>query len=121
MRQLRLVIVEDEPLIALDIATMVEDAGHTIVGQGRDCESGQRAVEATRPDAVLLDVNLGDAECDGVDLALRLAGPRTTPVIFITSVLNPADPRLKRLGRPVILSKPVDERRLRSTLREIAA
>lgn len=84
MNRARIVIVEDEALIADHIAMCLEEMGHEIAGIE---ESGQEAlelIERERPDLCLLDINLSGA-LDGVDVAQEINRRFGIPFIFLTS------------------------------------
>jgi len=79
----RVVIAEDEALIRMDLAEMLDDEGFEVVGQAGD---GQRAVELAeelRPDLVILDVKM--PVLDGIAAAERIAAQRIAPVVILTA------------------------------------
>jgi DNA-binding NarL/FixJ family response regulator len=80
----RILVVEDEPLVAEAISEALDDAGHQVVGIAQDAASAlQRATEAV-PDLVLMDIRLaGDG--DGIDTALKIQADRPVPVVFISA------------------------------------
>jgi len=65
-----ILIVEDEALIAMDIADAFEEAGWTVVGPCGSIAKAEEALEATTPDAALLDMNLSGKS--SITLAERL-------------------------------------------------
>lgn len=71
---MRVLLVEDEPLIAMMLGDMVEQAGHEIAGEAASVEDALRAVEQARPDAALVDLNLNGTRSDPVLARLREAG-----------------------------------------------
>jgi CheY-like chemotaxis protein len=80
----RVLIIEDEPIIALDIQELVERCGHTVVGIAA---TEAEAVEIARrdpPSLVLADINLG-AGGDGANAVARIMRHITVPVIFVTA------------------------------------
>jgi DNA-directed RNA polymerase specialized sigma24 family protein len=80
----RALIIEDEPLIALDIEELVSEIGHEVVGIARTrVEAGQLAQE-TSPSLVLADIQLADGS-SGIDAVNDILGNRSVPVIFITA------------------------------------
>lgn len=64
-----ILVVEDEPLIAMEVVEQLEEYGFRTVAVS-DSEQGIFAVEACRPSAAIVDVNLGGRPC--VDLAAKL-------------------------------------------------
>jgi YesN/AraC family two-component response regulator len=84
MSRKKILVVEDEAFIAMDIKQILEKEGyHSII----DCFTVEMAVdlvEVHQPDLVLIDVNLNDRK-NGLDFARYLRSCGTTPFIFITS------------------------------------
>lgn len=68
---MRVLIVEDEYLIAWAAEMCLEDAGHEVTGIADSFETAVRLAEDTRPDLVLMDIVL-TSERDGVDAALAI-------------------------------------------------
>ena len=80
----RVLIIEDEPIIALDIQELVERCGHSVVGIAA---TEQEAVEMARrdpPTLVLADINLGVGG-DGATAVARILCHVSVPVIFVTA------------------------------------
>jgi response regulator NasT len=77
------VIAEDEALIRLDLAEMLEEEGYQVVGQAGDGERAVELAEAMRPDLVVLDVKM--PKLDGLSAAARIAGQRIAPVVILTA------------------------------------
>lgn len=77
-------IIEDEPIIALDIETMVEDLGHTVTGVARTHREAIALVGKKRPGLVLADIQLADGS-SGLDAVNEILGAIDVPVIFITA------------------------------------
>ncbi len=76
-------IAEDEALIRLDLAEMLQEEGYDVVAQ---VEDGVRAVEVTlaeRPDLVILDVKM--PRLDGIAAAEQIAEARVAPVVILTA------------------------------------
>jgi DNA-binding response OmpR family regulator len=79
---LRILIVEDEALVAMEIEGMLGLAGHEAIAQADDLQSALAAVEAERPDLALVDIQLGRG-VSGLDIAEALKD-RGIPVLFAT-------------------------------------
>ncbi len=77
-------IIEDEPIIALDIETMVEELGHTVIGVARTHREAIALVAKKRPGLVLADIQLADGS-SGLDAVNEILGSIDVPVIFITA------------------------------------
>ncbi|AMJ62527.1 response regulator [Bosea sp. PAMC 26642] len=77
-------IIEDEPIIALDIETMVEELGHTVTGVARTHREAIALVAKKRPGLVLADIQLADGS-SGLDAVNEILSAIDVPVIFITA------------------------------------
>lgn len=102
----RILIVEDEFLIAMEIEAMLEEMGHQPVGIAPDSAAALRLAEA-RPDIALVDLHLRDG-LTGPQIGRILADEYDITVIFVT-----ANPRLLGTGVPGtigVVEKPTDER-----------
>lgn len=81
----KVMVIEDEPLIALDIRNIVADMGHKVTGIARTRDQAVALGQRERPDLILADIQLADnsSGIDAVRQLLDLIGP--VPVIFITA------------------------------------
>jgi len=77
-------IIEDEPLIALDIRALVEQLGHDVTTIARTHEEAVRAAVKRRPGLILSDIQLADGS-SGLDAVNEILGSQEVPVIFITA------------------------------------
>ena len=80
----RLLIVEDEQIVALDLQSVLEDLGYTVAGRADSAETAIALAVATRPDLVLMDINLA-GRYDGVRAAREIRARTGSPVIFVTA------------------------------------
>jgi CheY-like chemotaxis protein len=101
LRGKRILVVEDEPLIAMDIGASLSDAGCEVVGPAPSIESAKALIAAADFDAALLDANLGGRPADELAAALTRLN---IPFIFVTGYGREGLPEAFRQG-PVI-SKP---------------
>ena len=117
---MHLLIVEDEALIARDLATTVAAFGHTVVGVVASGEAALTLVAAQRPDLVLMDIRLAGS-LDGIATAQQLRDQFHTAVIYLTAHTDSATMRRAAATHPVgYLLKPFDDRTLWGML-EMAA
>lgn len=77
-------IIEDEPLIAIDIQMLVEELGHHVVHVARTHQEAVAAVRDTKPGLILADIQLADGS-SGLEAVNQILGSLSVPVIFITA------------------------------------
>jgi DNA-binding response OmpR family regulator len=107
----RILVVEDEPLVAFDNEHLLGEAGYAVVATVDCLADAQAVIESEEAiDLVLTDIKLS-GEGDGMDVA-RIAGGRGVPVLFVTGHC-PDDPQGLAIG---CLSKPYTSRVLRTAL-----
>jgi CheY-like chemotaxis protein len=78
------VIIEDEPLIALDLERLIKDLGHRVVKIARTSRQAVEAVERARPGLILADIQLADGS-SGLDAVNQILSRLSVPVIFVTA------------------------------------
>lgn len=111
---MRVLIVEDETLVAAEIEFLVEEAGMTVAGLAIDSDEAIAMMRRDRPDLVLLDIHLSDGPT-GVELGRRAASEFGAAVLFMTA-------NRRRLpddfaGAVGAVAKPYTEWGMRSALR----
>jgi CheY-like chemotaxis protein/DNA-directed RNA polymerase specialized sigma24 family protein len=77
-------IIEDEPIIAMDIETIVRDLGHNVTGVAVTRDEAVAQAMARRPGLVLADIQLAD-DSSGIDAVKDILAEFDVPVIFITA------------------------------------
>ena len=77
-------VIEDEPIIAMDLEALVEGLGHRCVGNARTRDEAVRMASEHRPGLVLADIRLADGS-SGLDAVNDILGSFEVPVIFITA------------------------------------
>jgi DNA-directed RNA polymerase specialized sigma24 family protein len=111
----RVMIIEDEAIIALDLQSIVADMGHAITGVARTRDAAVALARIERPDLILADIQLADRS-SGIDAVNDiLASSGDIPVIFITAFPE----RLLTGERPepaFLISKPYREDQVRSAI-----
>jgi CheY-like chemotaxis protein len=117
LRTRRILIVEDEPFIALDLVFAVEDAGGQPVGPAASVRQALALVEAGGIDAAILDVDLADGHSVPVLEALTA---RDVPVLIHTGIGLPQDSRESFPSVPVY-SKPTPAAVLVAELAQLLA
>ena len=79
-----ILIIEDEPLIAMDIEQMVESLGHRVVGTARTHAEAIAMFKNSRAKMILADIQLADGS-SGIDAVNEILAAASVPVIFITA------------------------------------
>jgi DNA-binding NtrC family response regulator len=118
---LRVLIVDDEPLIRWSVAETLEQAGHQ-VAEAADAAAAIRSLSSgPQPDVVLLDFRLPDSN----DLTLLATVHRLAPsagIVMMTAYSASRETeRAEQLGAWRVIGKPVDMRDLDGIVREAAA
>ncbi len=80
----RVLIIEDEPIIAMDLDAHVVGLGHTVVGNARTRKEAVAMAKAEHPGLVLADIRLADGS-SGLDAVNDILESFAVPVIFITA------------------------------------
>ena len=88
----KVLVVEDEFIIALDVSETVKDLGYALEGPYPDKERAFRAIEGRLPDCAILDVLTGDGEVYPLADALTEAG---VPIIFHSGHVSPSEMRMR--------------------------
>lgn len=108
----RILIVEDESIVALDLRSTLEELGYQVVGTA---DTGEAAVELAmreHPDIVLMDIRLRGA-MDGTEAAEQIRRRYNVPVIYLTAYSDDATLRRAQASEPYgYLLKPFAERDL---------
>ncbi|MEJ1157498.1 response regulator [Prosthecomicrobium sp. N25] len=79
-----ILIIEDEPIIAMDLEALVTELGHTVIDVARTRREAVEIVEKRRPGLVLADIQLADGS-SGLDAVNEILGEIEVPVIFVTA------------------------------------
>ncbi len=95
----KILIAEDESIVALDMAHDLESAGYTVVGQVSNGQAAIRATTDLHPDVVLLDITM-PGEIDGIQAAEEISREHDIPIIFVTAHSDEATLQRVKLTRP---------------------
>jgi CheY-like chemotaxis protein len=80
----RVLIIEDEPIIAMDLENLLTELGHTVVATAATRDEAVKKARAERPGLVLADINLGEGG-SGIDAVSEILQSFDIPVIFVTA------------------------------------
>lgn len=119
MSTLRIMIVEDEPIIADEIEATIEDLGYAVACKVLHSKDVITAFNKNEPDLILMDINLGKGQ-DGIQLASEIKTQKNIPLIFITSYSDKTTiDKAKQVNPDGYIIKPFDEKDLQVAI-EIA-
>ncbi|MBN1326834.1 MAG: response regulator [Candidatus Cloacimonetes bacterium] len=113
----KILIVEDEFVIAQDLKMTVESFGHKVVDVVSTGEEAVLKVVEHDPDLILMDIML-EGEMDGIQAVEIIHQNNSIPVIYLTAYADTATLVRAKASKPeAYLLKPWDERELNSTIR----
>jgi len=111
----RVLVVEDEHLIAADISMSLQRLGYSLCQSTPDGAQAMRIAETERPDVVLMDIHLA-GEQDGISTAAHMKA-LNVPVIYLTAYADDSTLARARATSPYgYLLKPFNERELHATI-----
>lgn len=113
----RVLVVEDEVILALDFTEIIEDHGYSVVGPCSRLKHAERVAKEDNIDVALLDVNLGSGKTtEGIAKILR---ERNIPIAFITAD-PPAAVEFRKIEEPLI-RKPASTKALMNCIERLVA
>ncbi len=111
-------IVEDDPILSLDLTELLEEWNYTVCGVAGSAATALKLASLHRPHLALVDVGLS-GETDGIDLAVRLRRDFAVPSIIVTGALSSELAERALPARPAgFLSKPYMPWELEKALNE---
>ncbi|WBT05827.1 response regulator [Brevundimonas vesicularis] len=102
----RILIIEDEALVAMELRFVLEDLGHEVLGVAATAQAARDLVSEKDVDLALVDIHLSDGPT-GINLGRELGQDMGVSVLFMTA--NPGMVRDGVAGTIGVLSKPTDE------------
>jgi len=119
MKSKKILIVEDELIIASDIEMTLQELGYQVTAIVDNAEDALNSIKNNKPDLVLLDINL-EGDTDGIMLAEDINNHFQIPFVFLTSNTDPLTiNRVKRTHPAGFIVKPFSDKDLQSNI-EIA-
>lgn len=115
--EIKILIVEDEIIVALDIQNAVESFGYTVTDIATDDNEVFQSIEQNQPDIVLMDINLENSRKNGIDLASYIKEHYLLPVIYLTAFCDDDTINKAVATNPVgFLTKPFKREELKSAI-----
>lgn len=109
----KILVVEDEPIVALDLAATLGDLGYAVVGQAATRAAAVALARELQPEVVLMDIHL-EHRHDGIAAAREIRNELDLPVIFVTAYDDEATLAQAQVVEPyAYLLKPFSDRSLR--------
>lgn len=111
---LRVLIIEDEPIISMDLENLIEELGHSVVGVASTHAEAMELAQNGYPELILADIQLADGS-SGLEAATDILKQFNVPVIFLTAFPE----RLLTGERPepaFLITKPFDRRVVKATI-----
>lgn len=80
---MKILIADDEALIRIGLRTMLEDAGHQVVGMATNGRAALELAQSAKPDLVILDIKM--PEMDGIETARHIMQKYPVPIVMLTA------------------------------------
>jgi response regulator NasT len=115
-KALKVLIAEDEAIIALSLEINVERLGHKVIGRAKNGPEAVKLANELKPDLILMDIKM--PEFSGIRAAEKIMDVRPVPIIFLTAYAEPdlVDSAVSA-GALVYLVKPISEADLLPAIR----
>lgn len=121
MDKKKVLIVEDELIIALLIERMVHDLGYKVIGKTVSGEEAIKVATEHNPDIILMDIRL-QGEIDGIEAMARISEKRSVPVIYISGNTDKLHQDMVKKSDGIdFLSKPITRSDLSRSLKQVAS
>lgn len=116
VNQAKILVVEDERIVARDIQMTLERAGYRVIATATSGMEAIRSAVETPPDLVLMDVKLAGA-IDGIEVARQIRKRREVPIVYLTANGDRAVLEQAKATEPIaFILKPYDEQELLTTI-----
>ena len=117
----RVLVVEDEPLIAFDLISEIEAGDHVVIGHCRTADEAVQMAERERPDVIVMDIGLLDGQ-SGLDAARTIRERFGIGSVFVSATLDRVDPAQWGTIEPVaLIAKPYRDQALARAIRNAKA
>ncbi len=116
MDNTKILIVEDNAIVAEDLKIKLIDLGYSITGIAYSGEAALESIKVNRPDIALMDINLGDG-INGIDTASKLKSEHNISVIYLTAHADDDTISRAKITEPYgYIIKPFDAAELKSVI-----
>lgn len=116
MPKIKILIVEDEALTAMNLKSNLEEMGHRVIGIADSGESAIKKSEELKPNLILMDITL-KGEMNGIDAAIMIRKLNPIPIIYMTAHTDTETIEKAKLTQPYgYLPKPCSKIIIRTTI-----
>lgn len=116
MCKLKILIIEDNNLIALNLKEQLKGLGHNIIKIVSNGKNAIKLTEETNPDLILMDIQL-KGELDGIETAQIIKDKYNTPLIYLTAYhTNELLDRAQKTQPIAYITKPYEEKELQTAI-----
>ena len=116
MSNVKILVVEDESIVAMDIKHRAEGLGYSVTGITPSGEGAIQKASQTKPDLVLMDIVL-KGDMDGVEAAQRIRDTLDIPVVYLTAYSDEKTLKRAKVTEPFgYIIKPFEDRELHSAV-----
>lgn len=116
MKGFKILLAEDEAVISMSLATMLNRLGHQVVGKAKDGKEAVKKAKELDPDIILMDIKMPDM--DGLDAAKEIISVKPLPIIILTAFSQPElIEKADSIGISFYLIKPITEKDLMPAIR----
>jgi CheY-like chemotaxis protein len=116
--RVRILIVEDEMVVALSLKAVIEELGHEAAHIAITGDEAISYVNGSAPDLILMDITLA-GDMDGIEAARRINRDHDVPIVFLTGYSDSDTlSRIEDVAHQVFLKKPAREDVLREAIQD---
>lgn len=116
MQKEKILIVEDEKIVSIDLTYILNNLGYEVSGQISTGFDAINYVKNNKIDAILMDIGL-KGEIDGIEAAIKIKENTNIPIVFVTANSDEKTLQRSKLANPEgYVLKPFSEREIRTTL-----
>jgi two-component system, response regulator PdtaR len=116
MTPIKVLLVEDQQVVVLDIEALLTDWGYEFVGSAATGAEAISMFEELQPDLAIVDINI-EGDMDGIETVKRFNSIRPIPIVYLTAQSDSKTVQRAKASNPfAFLLKPFDERSLQISL-----
>lgn len=113
---MRILIVEDEFIIAEDLKLTLQKFGHEVISIVSSGEEAITHAERFEPDMIFMDINL-DGDVNGIDAAIKIMEKHEIPIVFCSANIDELTQRkTSQIKSGVFISKPIEDYKIKTAL-----